>query len=276
MVGGCLDAEAVVERCRLDPYFIAEHRIGIERLHAGRGSRCQGVRSAGAEALRDPGIDGSVVPKFEFRRDRIGEDIFRRVLAGRSHASRQRAVGALHCILVVVAVAAAKIDVEPVAEMHGGIGKAGDFLIFGIERGDGQRAQRINAVQRALGDRDELLINQALFLGVIAANDPVDKAAFRGCQPHFLREFLRPRGLVEIDLVGKQAERGAQVERQVVAELLLKRGIAGRRGERREAEIIVDHTVIDTVADVACRRHEQRLGRPSEQRFQRIGIALHR
>ena len=105
--------------------------------------------------------------------------------------------------------------------MHRSIGETRDFLIFRVERGDRQRAQRGDTVQSALRDRNELLINQAFFFGIIATDDPVDEAAFRRCKPHFLGEFFRTCGLVEIDLIREKAQGCAEIEGQVVAELLL-------------------------------------------------------
>jgi hypothetical protein len=82
--------------------------------------------------------------------------------------------------VAVVAVAAADVEVEAIAEMDRAVGEARDLLVVRIQVYQRQRRECRREDGRRFGDRvepEELLTNEAFFLGVISADEPFEAVA---------------------------------------------------------------------------------------------------
>ena len=94
-------------------------------------------------------------------------------------AAGEGAVRHLMRRLLVVAVAAAEIEVEPRGEVDGRIREACDLLIFRIHLCDAEdRAKdghRVDGRQGAGFDGDEVLLDEALLVRVIGADQPIEQ-----------------------------------------------------------------------------------------------------
>src|SRR5690606_18493975 len=105
-------------------------------------------------ALGDAGIEGGLIADLELRREREGENILRRARLGKlDEPAGKDAVRNLVSPLPVSTVAAAKGQIEALAEMDCRIGKARKLAVARVDRGDAEQREAIDGGERPRLDR---------------------------------------------------------------------------------------------------------------------------
>ena len=135
-------------------------------------------------------------------------------------------------MLAVVAVTSAKIDIGAFTCMNGHVSETGNLLVgrdkahIGKQRKCGDRRERIGL------NRNVPLMDQSIFVGVVATDQPVEDPWTRGSKAQFLSKLLYVSVLAQIEFVGSTKncfKQGTQIDGSVYALGLLLRTVAARR-----------------------------------------------
>src|SRR3954447_12313461 len=145
--------------------------------------------------------------------------------------------GRLYRGLLVLAVAAAELQIELRGYVNRRVGETGKLTVFGCDLHvlkDDDRRQR----PRLAGD--QVLRDQPLFVVVEATHEPVDEPRLTR-KPDFLRELVEIRLLGDKHIVGRQSERSLQEAAieigEVLATILVLLREAGGGGQGSKAQV---------------------------------------
>src|SRR5204863_10048605 len=127
-----------------------------------------------------------MIVEFETKGRRIRKHVVRRLQViddDKTWAIDEESQLRLNRRLVVVAIPATEIDVESISEMQRRIGESGDLFIVRIQCDQRERVEcrrQDRWVAGAKIERLELLMDQAVFVRIVAADQPFELVAFMG------------------------------------------------------------------------------------------------